>query len=230
MSRLEERIEIANPHQPHCATVLLLDTSGSMSGEKISALSRGLEEFKKEVSGDDLASKRVDLAVVGFGDEVRVLHDFSSIEDFDPAQLSASGATPMGQAILRAADLVEQRKELYKGQGIDYYRPWIFMITDGEPTDMTPGDTRWLDVVKRIHDGEADRKFMFFAVAVEPANTALLAQIAPQNRPPVKLNGTKFKELFQWLSRSQSKVSASRVGEQVSLENPVAAGWGQISV
>lgn len=136
----------------------------------------------------------------------------------------------MGEAILRGIDLIEQRKQQYKTEGIDYYRPWLFMITDGEPTDMRPGDSTWNEVVKKVQEGEANKKFMFFVVAVEPADTELLKQIAPPNRPPVRLKGTKFRELFQWLSKSQAKVSASKIGEQVALENPVAAGWGEISV
>lgn len=136
----------------------------------------------------------------------------------------------MGEAIAKAIDLIEQRKQQYRDKGMDYYRPWIFMITDGEPTDMQPGNTMWNDVIRKVHDGEANKKFMFFAVAVEPANTELLRQIAPSNRPPIKLKEGRFKDLFNWLSKSQSKVSASKVGEQVALENPVAAGWGEVSV
>ncbi len=236
MAKLEDRIEIANPQQPHCATVLLLDTSGSMSGEKIAALNAGIRDFRTDIvgdggfEGDTLAAKRIDLAVVTFGRDVSVAHDFSSVPDFEPPQLTADGYTPMGEALVRAIELVETRKQQYKSQGIDYYRPWIFMITDGDPTDMQPGDAKWNEVVKKVHEGEANKKFMFFAVAVEPANTDTLKQIAPPNRPPVKLKGSKFREMFQWLSRSQSKVSASKVGEQITVENPVAAGWGQLSV
>ena len=229
MSRLEDQIEIGNPTQPHCATVLLLDVSGSMDGEKIAQLNHGLQVFRKEISGDELASKRVDLAVISFGQSVRVIHDFSSIGDFEPAPLTAGGSTPLGEAILKAADMIEQRKGQYKSQGIDYYRPWMFLITDGAPTDMQVGDSTWNQVVERVHEGEASKKFMFFAVAVQDADTQILALIAPSNRPPVRLVGTKFTELFQWLSKSQSKVSSSKVGENVSLESPVAAGWGEIA-
>ena len=237
MSTLEDRIEIANPQQPHCATVLLLDTSGSMDGEKISALNEGIRIFKKEIvgdeteeaKGDDLAAKRVDLAVITFGHAVNVIHEFSSVGDFDPPTLVANGTTPMGGAILKAIEMVEQRKQQYKAQGIDYYRPWVFMITDGEPTDMQPGDSKWTETTKKVHDGEANKKFMFFAVAVGEANMDMLKTIAPPNRGPVKLKGTKFKDLFQWLSRSQIKVSASKVGDQVALENPATAGWGEVS-
>lgn len=230
MTSLIDRIEIANPQQPHCATVLLLDTSGSMQGGKITALTEGLTVFKEDVSTDELASKRLDLAVITFGDGVCVTHDFSSIVDFEPPTLSADGYTPMGEAILKAIELIEQRKQQYKDKGIDYYRPWIFMITDGDPTDMQPGDPMWNDVIRKVHDGENNKKFMFFAVAVEPANTELLKQIAPPNRPPIMLKQGRFKDLFNWLSKSQSKVSSSKVGEQVALENPVAAGWAAVSV
>lgn len=225
MSRLEEQIEIANPQQPHCATVLLLDTSGSMAGEKIKALNEGLKTFREDILADELAAKRVDLAVITFGGSVKVMHDFLAIEDFEPPELAADGGTPMGEAILKAVESVEQRKREYKSKGIDYYRPWIFMITDGEPTDMQPGDATWSEVTKRVHEGEANRKFMFFGVAIEQANTDLLKKILPPNRPPVRLKGTRFREMFQWLSKSQQAVSASKVGEQVKLESPIAAGW-----
>jgi len=230
MSMLEERIEIANPTQPHCAVVLLLDTSGSMSGEKIVALNEGMRTLKDDIAKDELASKRVDLAVLTFGEGVKLIHDFSAVEDFDPPVLQTGGLTPMGEGIRRATDMVEERKQHYKVQGVDYFRPWIFLITDGEPTDMQPGDASWNETTRRVHDGEANRKFMFFAVAVEPANTELLTKIAPPNRPAVRLKGIEqFNKLFEWLSKSQAKVSASKIGEHVALETPMAAGWGQIS-
>lgn len=227
---LEDLIEIANPQQTHCATVLLLDTSSSMSDSgKITALSEGLSVFKDDLLRDELAAKRVDLAIITFGENVEQIQDFSTIDEFEPPNLIANGYTPMGEAILKAIDLIEQRKSQYKDKGIDYYRPWIFMITDGDPTDMQPGSNLWNDVVREVHQGEANGKFMFFAVAVEPANLELLNQLAPPNRAPVSLKGGRFKELFEWLSNSQSAVANSQYGEKVKLEDPVDAGWGQIS-
>lgn len=228
MSRLEESIEIANPQHPHCATVLLLDISGSMvANRKIDQLNDGIRFFKDDVTTDELASKRVDLAIVTFGQGVSVAHDFSSVEDFDPPKLTAGGLTPMGEAILRAIDLIEERKLEYKSRGIDYYRPWIFLITDGEPTDMQPGDATWNKVVAAINDGENNKNFLFFAVGVEPADMDTLKQLSPSNRAPVKLMPGKFRDMFEWLSKSQSKVSASKVGENVQLES--LSGWAEIS-
>ena len=228
--RLEDLIEIANPQQPHCPAVLLLDISGSMQGENINALNEGVKAFKEEVEKDDLASKRVDLAIISFGQTSQLVQDFTSIEEFEPPTFTAGGLTPMGEAIQKGIEIVEQRKQLYKQNGIDYFRPWIFMITDGEPNDMEPGDSKWNDVLNLVHKGESDKKFMFFVVAVEQANVELLNQIAPPNREPIRLKKLAYRELFSWLSKSMSAVSASNPGEQVALESPMAAGWGEIAV
>lgn len=227
---LEEIVEISYPQQPHCPTVLLLDISGSMIvGDKIGQLNDGIRAFKEEIEKDELARKRVDLAVVTFGQKVDVAHDFSSIEDFEPPTLEADGLTPLGGAIKKASELIEKRKDEYKKEGIDYYRPWIFLITDGEPTDMNEGDELWNEVVSLIHDGEKSGKFLFFAVGVDEADMDTLAKISPQHRTPIKLKENHFNEMFLWLSRSQTKVSASKPGETVVLEDPFGLmGWGEI--
>ena len=228
-ANLEELVEIANPQHPHCATVLLVDTSGSMAGDKIRQLNDGLRFFQDDVASDDLARKRVEVAVISFGGDVTVAQDFSAIDDFGPPEMAAGGGTPMGAAILRGIEMVRERKTAYKQQGTDYFRPWIFLITDGEPTDMSPGDELWTQAVGQVHDGERDREFLFFAVGVEPADMNILKQIAPDERPPLQLRPGRFKEMFAWLSKSQRQVSASRVGEHVPLEDPTGpTGWAEI--
>jgi uncharacterized protein YegL len=196
------------------------------SGNKIGAVNEGLAMFKDDISKDELASKRVDLAVVTFGTGVQVVHNFSNIDAFDPPQLIADGLTPMGEAILHALDMIEQRKQQYKTEAINYYRPWVFMLTDGAPTDMSPGDATWNEVVGRVHEGEQLNKFLFFAVGVDEADFGCLSQLAPPTRPPIKLRSDRFSEMFQWLSDSQSRVSASAVGDQIPLQAPT--GWGEI--
>ncbi len=227
---LEEIVEISYPQQPHCPTVLLLDISGSMIvGDKINQLNEGIKAFKEEIEKDELARKRVDLAVVTFGQDVDIAHEFSSIEKFVPPTLEADGLTPLGNAVKKAAELLEKRKNEYKKEGIDYYRPWIFLITDGEPTDMSEGDELWNEVVSLIHNGEKEGKFLFFAVGVDEADMATLAKLSPEHRSPIKLKENHFNEMFLWLSRSQAKVSASNPGEVVILEDPFGLmGWGEI--
>ncbi len=151
---------------------------------------------------------------------MRLVQDFATIDHFTPPRLEASGFTPIGEAIDCALDRLEARKETYKANGIQYYRPWIFLITDGAPSDC------WQLAAQRVREDEAKRRLCFFAVGVKDANTKILAQIAPPERPPIKLEGLDFRSLFVWLSTSMKRVSSEKIGVAVALP-PV--GWGQIT-
>lgn len=205
-----------NP-EPRCPCLLLLDTSGSMSGAPIAELNAGLVGFKDELAADSLAMKRVEVAVVSFG-PVNVENSFHTAPNFFPPNLSANGDTPMGAAIKRGLDLVRQRKDEYRDNGISFYRPWVFLITDGAPTD------EWQSAAALVREGENSKSFAFFAVGVAGANMDILSQISV--REPLKLQGMKFRELFQWLSNSMKSVSQSVPGTAVPIQPP--QGWAEV--
>src|SRR5205085_6698812 len=123
-----------NP-EPRVPCVLLLDVSGSMQGDPINELNAGLAAYRDSLAADNLAMKRVEVALVTFGGTVEVACDFTTAEAFHPLVLTAGGDTPMGAALLQGMEMLRQRKELYKAHGIAYFRPWLFLITDGGPTD-----------------------------------------------------------------------------------------------
>jgi uncharacterized protein YegL len=209
----------ANP-KPRFPVVLLLDTSGSMSGEPINALNRGLAIFKETLEQDEIASMRVDVAIITFG-KTHFLQDFVTVDQLILPHLVAAGTTPMGEAIELALDLLESRKRTYKENGILHYKPWIFLVTDGEPTDS------WQNAAQRVRDGEMNNKFNFFAVGLLSANMDILKDISPHNTPPMFLNQLDFTSMFKWVTASLKQVSTSRMGGEVKLP-PVA--WGKVAI
>ncbi len=209
---------VENPEN-RCPVILLLDTSGSMSGKSIRELNQGLADFKKDVMKDAQASLSVEVAIITFG-PVKLIQDFVTIDRFIPPKLETDGVTPIGEAIEYALDLLEKRKQNYKDNGVYYYRPWVFLITDGSPTDY------WQGAAQRVREAEEQHRMLFFSVGVQGADMDKLRQIAPPERPPVKLNGLDFRSLFVWLSTSIKRVSSGKLGEMVALP-PV--GWGQIT-
>jgi len=214
-------ITFAENPEARCACVLVLDVSSSMRGKAIQELNEGLIAYQDELSADTLAAKRVEVAVVTFGGDVKTETEFTTADYLIPPTLVATGDTPMGAAIQHAIALLDARKAVYRENGIAMYRPWIFLITDGAPTDS------YKKAAQAVREGVASKSFIFFAVGVEGANFKVLREISVTE--PLKLKGTQFRELFAWLSESQKAVSSSNPGENITPSNPTGPdGWGSI--
>jgi len=209
--------EFADNPEPRCPCLLLLDVSGSMQGQPIAELNAGLTTFKDELAADALAMQRVEIGIVTFG-PVQIALPFQGTAAFYPPALTAQGDTPMGAAIKQGLDLVHQRKAEYKANGIHYYRPWVFLITDGGPTD------EWHSAAAAVREGEASKKFAFFSIGVQGANMDVLKQISV--REPLQLDGLRFRDMFRWLSSSLRSVSQSTPGTEVPLQPP--QGWTSV--
>lgn len=217
LSVAEEAAIFAENPDPRCPVALVLDKSGSMGGAPIAELNAGLKTLRDELQADALAARRVELAVISFG-PVTIDTTFGTADRFNPPELRASGDTPMGRALDAALDLLEARKKEYRANGISYYRPWLFLITDGGPTDDVATAT------SRIRAAEQAKSLAAFAIGVEGADLARLATIVV--RDPIALKGLAFSSLFKWLSASLSAVSGSAPGTTVALPPPT--GWANI--
>ncbi len=209
--------DFANNPESRCPCMLLLDTSGSMSGMPIQQLNEGIQTLKNELTLDPLAAKRVEVAMVTFG-PAQLESDFQTVDSFYPPHLAASGDTPIGAAVNWGIDLVNKRKQVYKENGVGYYKPWIILITDGAPTDD------WAAAMQAVKEGEAKNSFAFFAIGVENANMEVLSQLSV--RMPLKLKGLAFREFFLWLSSSMKMVSSKNVGSNITMLPP--SGWAEL--
>lgn len=164
-----------------------------------------------------MAVKRIELAVVTFG-PTQLIQPFATVDQIGFRDLEANGATPMGEAVNLAIRTIDERKAAYRANGVGYYRPWIFLITDGASTDSLAGATA------AVREGESSKKFSFYAVGVEGADFDQLRALSVKD--PLKLKGLSFRELFKWLSASLSAVSHSQLNDHVLLANPASPnGW-----
>lgn len=206
--------------------VLLLDCSGSMSGAPIEQLNEGLRLLEQELKTDAIAAKRVRLLLITFGgmDTAHVAGDWTDAMEFTALPLEANGTTPTGQAVDLALTRIEEQKSMFRQAGIAYTRPWLFLMSDGQPTDD------WQSSAERCRQAELGNKVAVFPIAVgSAARVDALGQFSARGAAAVKkLDGLKFQELFLWLSASMKVVSQSRPGGQAQL--PSTDTWSSAPV
>ena len=247
---LEGVVAFADNPDPRCACVLLLDTSGSMAIPKvpieelggklgivdgvqtyartrtgevpipIKELNDGIKTFKAALESNALTSRRVETAIVAYNSDVELVQNFATVSALAPPDLEAKGATSTAAAVNFALDMLEERKQVYRDMGVPYYRPWIFLITDGDSTDSKQ---QMEATSERVHKAEVDKQLSFFCVGVEGANMDELRQMAPHRT--ASLDGLAFEEFFLWLSNSLTTVSSSRVDDEIQLSADGMSGW-----
>lgn len=202
--------------------VLVLDSSGSMEGDRIKALNDGLVELEKAMKKDPTTSTRGRVLVIQFGGHGEVsLGNWQDAIDFSAPKLEANGTTPTGGAIMAALEAIEAQKSELKSSGVAYKRPILMLMSDGEPTDD------WVEAAEACKAAEAANKVTVFTIGIgEEANLEILGQFS--NKGALKINGLQFKELFVWLSASIKAVSQTKKGESAQL-NPVDS-WASVGV
>lgn len=217
---------IENP-TARVAVSLCLDCSTSMSGDPISELNDGVASFYKAIDSDEIARFSAEIGIVTFGPAQKET-DFQTVAlQSRPPVLRAGGNTPMGEAVKLSLDLLEARKLEYQSNGVDYYQPWLVLMTDGAPYGGS--DAVLAEQAARATRLVNEGKLTVFPIGIGPqADMRVLQTFSPWT--PLKLQGLKFNEFFTWLSASVSKVSQSTPGDAVPLDTEGIKGWGQIGI
>jgi uncharacterized protein YegL len=210
--------EMPENYQQKCPVCLVIDRSGSMEGDPIEELNKGLELFEKEIMDDEICSTRLDLSIVSFGSDTSVERDFSLINAIGGMPtIVTSGTTKLADGVRRGLRMLHDRKEWYKSSGQTYYRPYLILITDGCPDE----DQDITGLSKELHDLAEGKHLNFWPIAVEGANMQTLDTLSTSSfngsLPPMKLRGLEFAKLFKFLSSSFAKLSKSKEGERVNI-------------
>lgn len=201
-----------------CPVILLQDTSSSML-PVIDEVNQGLKELRADLLSDPLASQRVEIAIITFGPVV-LAQDFVTVDQWVPPRLNASGSTPLGAALGFALQQLRVRKRAYREAGIPYYRPWLWLVTDGAPTD------KWQAPVAEVQSEIANGGVEMFTIGTRNADFSVLREIS-NPRHPVRLHEARYREMFLWLSQSLKPVSKSSPGDTLDLDPPTT--WGEIT-
>lgn len=216
---MEFSTESPENYEQKCCCVLVLDVSSSMAGNSIDQLNLSIQSFHEDIQKDSTTANRLEVAVVEFSSTVSTLVDPSLAENFKMPILTTKGSTALVDGVREGIRIVQSRKVWYKQTGQPYYRPWVILITDGEPDsgqDVT-------GLSKEIQKGVAARDFFFFALGVQRANMTTLSRISDPGFPPAPLDGLKFGEFFDWLSASLTGAVNSKDGDKLDLPSP--ASW-----
>lgn len=218
---LQEMYPPDNPGEYHVPAVLLLDCSHSMNGAPLKELNDGLQIFGRTLREDPLALGRADLAIVTFNSSVHEIQPFMPASMYQPPTLEASGMTSLNGAINHALDMIRSRKDYYaKVSGTKYYRPWLFVLTDGYPTDKELTKA----TQKRLQKEIRNKGVFYLPMAIgDQANPRILQDYYPpeqSQKPYFKAKASDFKQAFVFLSNSISQVSRTDLSGGDTIKSP----------
>ena len=175
---------------------LLLDCSGSMAGEAIVAVNEGLGMIYRLLMSDPQALETVHMSVIKFSDHADQ-YALVPIDQFQPPQLSASGTTAMGAALRLLAQSIEQDLILNTPTQHGDFRPLVFLLTDGAPTD------NYRDAIQKLKSLRGSYKPTIVALGCGPAvNQAMLHEITNDVFWMQTVSPESIRAFFKWMSGS----------------------------
>lgn len=236
MNNIFDLSDLVNNPTPRVPIALLIDTSGSMirvvrnEGQTggvpaIKDVNAGVNDFLDAIRNDEVAVNSAEICLITFGENAKLVSDFETVDRRGKLQFVPYGKTYLGEAVNLALDRLEARKQEYKDKGVDYFQPWLVIITDGEAN----GSALQLETaISRVGTLVNDRKLTVLALGVGPeVDMNTLARFSPK-REPVKINEAKYKEFFEWLSKSVVATTESMPGEIQTLDMDGIQGWGEL--
>jgi len=186
---------------------LLLDVSGSMAGAPITAVEQGVQSLYNELMDQPQAVEMVNLSVITFGDSANQVVPLSPITSFTPPSLTASGVTSLGGAFRVLAQALDREIISNSPSRKGDYKPLVFLLTDGEPTD------RWQSELNALKARSTKKPGTIIALGCgDGVNTVTLKAITENVLLMSDVTPDNLKAFFKWVSQSVSTASASAAG------------------
>lgn len=187
---------------------LLLDCSGSMFGEPIQAVENGVKVLVSTLRSDPYALETVYLSIITFDSTARQTVPLTELAQFQEPTLTASGCTALGEALTVLSECVDREVTKTTPQKKGDWKPLVFIMTDGEPTD---------DLNKGLEEFRKRKFGMVVACAAGAgANTDTLKKITECVVSLDTADSATIKAFFKWVSASVS--SGSQKVEEAGAE------------
>lgn len=181
---------------------LLVDTSGSMHGEAIEAVRNGLQVLISALRQDPYALETAYLSVIAFNSEAQQLTPLTELMSFQTPNIHASGMTALGSALRLLTECIEREVVKASAETKGDWKPVVFLLSDGNPTDNLQNG---IEALKRVKIGT------FVACAAGPAaDTNVLKQITETVVSLDTADANSIKSFFKWVSSSIS-VSSQKI-------------------
>lgn len=175
---------------------LLLDTSGSMYGEPIEAVKNGVQVLVSTLRQDPYALETAYLSVITFDSSAKQVAPLTELSTFQMPNIEANGCTALGEALTLLANRVDSEVTKTTADVKGDWKPLVFIMTDGEPTD---------DLNKGLAEFRKRKFGMVVACAAgQGANTNTLKQITESVVQLDTADSATIKSFFKWVSASVS--------------------------
>jgi uncharacterized protein YegL len=180
---------------------LLLDCSGSMSGEPIEAVRQGVKALLMDLRSDPQAIETAYLSVIKFDSSAQQLVPLTELMAFSEPSLDASGTTALGEGLKLLEQCIDREVNKTTANSKGDWKPLVFLMTDGQPTDS------WESAADRIKQKRVGN--IIACAAGSGADSSMLKRIT---ETVVELNTVQpdaLKAFFKWVSSSIKTTSAS---------------------
>ena len=179
---------------------LLIDTSGSMTGELIAAVKNGIDLLVQDLRNNPQALETAWLSIITFGGEAKQVVPLTEIDSFKCPELVAGGKAEIGAALRLVCESRKREcRKLWKDDNGLWrkgdYRPLVFVFSDGKPQET--------DLEESIRVFKSERWGSVVCCTLgDSADFTTLKKIAGEYRTINLMSAPPgfFANFFQWIS------------------------------
>lgn len=192
---------------------LILDTSGSMAERirssrgmvvKIDELNNNMDTLLRTIRNDANARIMSDICIIACGGQhPKILNGYTNVDKINYQHVYPNGVTPLGESVQLALDLLQKRREFYRNNSIEHYKPILMIMSDGQPTEQ---DYVVYEAAQRCANAVNNEGLKVLPIGIgQSARLDILDMFSPKVKAKCIDNMDVFVQLFEMLSRSMSQ-------------------------